>query len=217
MVTRCWSFGFVKLQGKSIESRACLGVCGLDRIGAQSASEDRTATLQDRRLYAKFSKCEFWLDIVAFLGHIVSWDSIEVDPSKVEAVRDWPVPKSVTQIRSFLGLAGYYMKFIQSFSSFAVPLTALTKKIAKFIWGSKCRESFVRLKQALTTAPVLTMLSGQGEFVVYTDASNLCLGAVLMLYNRVTAYVSRQLNIHEKNYPTHDLELVAVVFSLKIW
>ncbi|XP_075487889.1 uncharacterized protein LOC142527061 [Primulina tabacum] len=140
-------------------------------------------TLQDRRLYAKFSKCEFWLDRVALLGHIVSQDGIEVDPSKVEAVIDWPVPKSVTEIRSFLGLAGYYMKFIQSFSSIA----------------------------ALTTAPVLAMPSGQGEFVVFTDASKLGLGAVLMQQDIVIAYASRQLKVHEKNYLTHDLELAAVV------
>ncbi|XP_073024290.1 uncharacterized mitochondrial protein AtMg00860-like [Primulina eburnea] len=150
-------------------------------------------TLQDRRLYAKFSKCDFWLDRVAFLGHIVSQNGLEVDPSKVEAVRDWPVPKSVTEIRSFLGLAGYYRKFIQGFSSIAVPMTALTKKNAKFVWGPECQESFDRLKQALTTAPVLAMPSGQGEFVVYTNASKLGLGAVLMQQDRVIAYASRQL------------------------
>ncbi|XP_073304589.1 uncharacterized protein [Primulina huaijiensis] len=108
-------------------------------------------TLQDRRLYAKLSKCKFWLDRVVFLGHIVSLDGIDVDPSKVEVVRDWSVPKSVTEIRSFLGLAGYYRKFIQGFSSMLVPTTALMKKNAKFIWGSECQESFDRLKQALTT------------------------------------------------------------------
>ncbi|XP_073014595.1 uncharacterized mitochondrial protein AtMg00860-like [Primulina eburnea] len=130
-------------------------------------------TLQDRRLYSKFSKCEFWLDRVAFLGHIVFQDGIEVGPSKVEAVRDWTVPKSMTEIRSFLGLTGYYRKFIQGFSSIVVPMTALTKKNAKFSWGPECQGSFDRLKQALTTAPVLAMPSEQGEFVVYTDASKL--------------------------------------------
>ncbi|XP_075486330.1 uncharacterized protein LOC142525933 [Primulina tabacum] len=117
---------------------------------------------------------------VAFFGHIVSQDGIEVDPSKVEVVRDWSVPKNVTEIRSFLGFAGYYMKFIQDFASIAVPITAFTKNNAKFIWGSQCKESFDRLKQALTTAPVLAMPSGQGEFVVFTDASKLGLDAVLM-------------------------------------
>ncbi|XP_075479401.1 uncharacterized protein LOC142520284 [Primulina tabacum] len=107
-------------------------------------------------------------------------DGIEVDPSKVESVRYWPVSKSVTEIRSFLGLAGYYRKFIEGFSSIAVSMTALTKKNAKFSWGPECQESFDRLKQALITAPVLAMPLGQGEFVVYTDASKLGLGAVLM-------------------------------------
>ncbi|XP_073269793.1 uncharacterized mitochondrial protein AtMg00860-like [Primulina huaijiensis] len=93
-------------------------------------------------------------------GHIVSQDGIEVDPSKVEAVRDWPVPKSVIEIHSFLGLAGYYRKFIQDFSSIVVRMTALTKKNAKFVWGPECQESFYRLKQALTTALVLAMPSG---------------------------------------------------------
>ncbi|XP_073290228.1 uncharacterized protein [Primulina huaijiensis] len=143
-------------------------------------------------------------------------DGIEVDPSKVEAVKDWPVPKSVTEIHSFLGLAGYYRKFIQGFSSIAVPMTALTKNNAKFIWGSEGQESFDILKLALTTAPVLAMPSGQGEFMVYTDASKLGLDAVLIQQDRVIAYASRQLKVHEKNYPTHNLELAAVVFALKI-
>ncbi|XP_075479445.1 putative mitochondrial protein AtMg00860 [Primulina tabacum] len=109
---------------------------------------------------------EFWLDIVAFLGHIVSRDGIEVDPNKVEEVRNWPAAKSVTEICSFLGIVGYYRKFIQDFFSIAMPMTALTKNNTKFNWGSECQESFDRLKLALTTAPVLAMPSGQREFVV---------------------------------------------------
>ncbi|XP_073045988.1 uncharacterized mitochondrial protein AtMg00860-like [Primulina eburnea] len=100
-------------------------------------------TLQDRRMYAKFNKCEFWLDRVAFLGHIVSQNGIDVDPSKVEVVRDWPVPKSVTEIRNFLGLAGYYRKFIQGFSYIMVPMTVLTKKNVKFIWGLSVRRALI--------------------------------------------------------------------------
>ncbi|XP_073045893.1 uncharacterized mitochondrial protein AtMg00860-like [Primulina eburnea] len=123
--------------------------------------------LQERRLYVKFSKCEFWLDRVAFLGHIVSQEGIEVIPSKVEAVRDWPVPKSVTEIRSFLGLDGYYRNFIQGFSSITVPLTVLMKKNVKFVWGTDCQEIFDRLKQALTMAPVIVMPFGQGECDIY--------------------------------------------------
>ncbi|XP_075521480.1 uncharacterized protein LOC142554696 [Primulina tabacum] len=130
-------------------------------------------TLKYRQLYAKFSKCEFWLDRVASVGHIISRDGVEVDRSKVEAVRDWPMPKSVTEIRSFLGFFGYYRKFIQGFSFIVVPMTTLTKKNSKFVWGSECQESFEKPKQALTSAPVLVVPSGQGEYVLYTYASKL--------------------------------------------
>ncbi|XP_073019298.1 uncharacterized mitochondrial protein AtMg00860-like [Primulina eburnea] len=129
--------------------------------------------LQDRKLFDNFSKCKFWLERVAFLGHIISKDGVKVDPSKVEVVRECPVPKSITEIRSFSGLDGYYRKFIQSFSSIEVHLTALTKKNEKFIWGSDCQESFEKLKQALTSAPVLSIPSGQGEYVLYKDVSKL--------------------------------------------
>ncbi|XP_042423570.1 uncharacterized mitochondrial protein AtMg00860-like [Zingiber officinale] len=127
--------------------------------------------LHDRKLFAKFSKYEFWLEKVAFLSHVISKDGVEADPAKVEAVK--AVPKNTTEIRSFLRLAGYYRKFIKGFSSIAVPLTALTKKNAKFTRGVDCQDSFERLKQALTTLPVLAMPSGQGEYVLYTDASKL--------------------------------------------
>ncbi|XP_073020371.1 uncharacterized protein [Primulina eburnea] len=165
-------------------------------------------TLQDRRLNAKFSKCEFWLDRVAFLGHIVSHDGIEVDPSKVESVRDCPIPKIKTEIRSFLGLAGYYRNFIQGLSSIVVPMTTLTKKNPKFIWGPEFPESVDRLKLVLTTAPVLAMPSGQEEILVYTDASKLGLGAVLMQQDKVIAYVSRQLKNELKMRQRRGLEKV---------
>ncbi|XP_075473305.1 putative mitochondrial protein AtMg00860 [Primulina tabacum] len=127
------------------------------------------------------------------LRHIISRDGVEVDPSKIEAVRELSVPKSLTEICSFLGLAGYYRKFIQGFSNIAVPLTALTKKNARFIWRSNCQESFEKLKQVLTSASVLSMTSGQGEYVLYTDALRLGLGTVMMENDRVIAYASRQL------------------------
>jgi hypothetical protein len=172
-------------------------------------------TLRDHQLYAKFSKCEFWLSEVKFLGHVISGDGIAVDPSKVEAVTDWQQPTTVSEIRSFLGLAGYYRKFIQDFSRIATPLTRLTKKGVQFVWDSRCEEAFKCLKEKLTSAPVLMIPRSDQCFVVYTDASLQGLGGVLM--QRVIAYASRQLQIHEQNYPTHDLELAAVVFALKIW
>ncbi|KAI3443800.1 hypothetical protein Pfo_000465 [Paulownia fortunei] len=173
--------------------------------------------LKEKQLYAKFKKCEFWLEQVVFLGHVVSKDGISVDPSKVEAVIKWPTPTNVSEVRSFLGLAGYYRRFVQGFSKIATPMTMLTRKNVKFLWTNACERSFEELKQKLTTAPVLTIPTGIGGFVVYSDASKNGLGAVLMQNGKVIAYASRQLKEYEKNYPTHDLELAAVVFALKIW
>ncbi|XP_049406129.1 uncharacterized protein LOC125869726 [Solanum stenotomum] len=174
-------------------------------------------TLKDHRLYAKFSKCEFWLESVAFLGHVVSKEGIRVDPTKIEAIRDWHRPTSVTKIRSFVGLAGYYRRFVEGFSTIATPLTRLTRVDVPFVWSDECGASFLRLKELLTTAPILTLpVEGEG-FTVYCDASGVGLGCVLMQQGQVIAYATRQLKIHERNYPTHDMELAAVVFALKIW
>ena len=148
---------------------------------------------------------------------MVSAEGISVDPQKIEAIVDWKPPTNVTEVRSFLGLAGYYRKFVEGFSKIATPLTKLTRKEEKFIWSEACQNSFDELKQRLTTAPVLTLPSGSEEFTVYCDASKQGLGCVLMQHDRVIAYASRQLKKHEVNYPTHDLELAAVVFALRIW
>ena len=174
-------------------------------------------TLREHQLYGKFSKSEFWLERVAFLGHVVSRNGIEVDPQKIEAVKQWLRPTSVTEIRSFLGLAGYYRRFVENFSRISAPLTKLTQKNVKFQWSEACEKSFLELKQRLTTAPVLAVPSGSGGYTVYCDASRVGLGCVLMQNGKVIAYASRQLKKHEQNYPTHDLEMAAVVFALKIW
>ena len=113
--------------------------------------------LREHRLYAKFSKCEFWLEQVTFLGHIVSKDGIAVDPSKIEAIRDWPQPKNALEFRSFLGLTGYYRKFVEGFSRIATPLTELTRKNQKFVCSDKCENSFQELKQRLITALGLSL------------------------------------------------------------
>ncbi|KAF5811168.1 putative nucleotidyltransferase, Ribonuclease H [Helianthus annuus] len=173
--------------------------------------------LHQEKLYAKFSKCDFWLREVQFLGHVVSERGIQVDPAKVEAVMNWQEPKTPTEIRSFLGLAGYYRHFIENFSRIAAPLTSLTRKNIKFNWGPKQQEAFDILKQKLSNAQVLTLPDGMEEFVVYCDASHTGMGCVLMQRGKVIAYASRQLKVHEKNYTTHDLELGAVVFALKLW
>jgi hypothetical protein len=172
--------------------------------------------LREHKLYAKRSKCEFWLKEVSFLGHVVSNGGIAVDPSKVQDVLNWKVPTNVSEIRSFLGLTGYYRRFIEGFSKLAKPMTALLEKNAKFIWSDKCQANFEELKRRLTTAPVLTLPDLSKSFSIYCDASRLGLGCVLMQEGKVVAYASRQLKKHELNYPTHDLELATVVHALKI-
>jgi hypothetical protein len=153
--------------------------------------------LRDHHLYAKFSKCEFWLDSVKFLGHTISSEGISVDPTKVQEVMDWKPPTSVHQIRSFLGLAGYYRRFILDFSKIAKPMTELLKKEAKFYWDDKCEEAFHTLRKFLTTAPVLAQPDSTKPFDVYCGASGTGLGCVLMQNNRVIAYASRALRNHE--------------------
>jgi len=173
--------------------------------------------LRDHRLYAKFSKCEFWLKKVSFLGHVLSENGIEVDPSKVEDVLNWAQPQNVKEVRGFLGLAGYYRRFIENFSKISKPLTELLNKDVPFKWTDACERAFQTLKTKLTTAPVLAQPDVTKNFDVYCDASRIGLGCVLMQEGRVIAYASRQLRRHEENYPTHDLELAAIVHALKIW
>ncbi|CAA0826122.1 Uncharacterized mitochondrial protein AtMg00860, partial [Striga hermonthica] len=174
-------------------------------------------TLRREKLFAKFSKCEFWLQRVYFLGHMITQTGIEVDPSKVSAVQNWSAPRSPTEVRSFLGLAGYYRRFIEGFSKIALPLSQLTRKSVKFEWTDRCESSFQELKRRLTSVPVLTIPDPSRSFTIFSDASKQGLGCVLMQDGQVVAYASRQLKPHEQNYPTHDLELAAVVHALKIW
>ncbi|GJX87806.1 putative reverse transcriptase domain-containing protein [Tanacetum coccineum] len=139
--------------------------------------------LKKGELYAKFSKCKFWLPKVQFLDHVIDSKGIHVDPAKIESIKDWPSPKTPSKIRQFL---------------------------------EKEEEDFQLLKQKLCSAPILALPEGSENFVVYNDASDKGLGAVLMQKEKVIAYASRQLKIHEKNYTTHNLELGVVVFALKI-
>ncbi|WVZ93955.1 hypothetical protein U9M48_039904 [Paspalum notatum var. saurae] len=164
--------------------------------------------LREHKLYAKFSKCAFWLKEESFLGHILSEKGVAVDPSKVKDVLNWKQPETVTEIWSFIGLAGYYRRFIKDISKTAKPMTSLTKKNAKYVWSSNCDEAYQTLKKLLTFAPVLAQPDVTKPFDVYCDASGNGL---------VIAYASRQLRKHEANYPTHDLELTEVVHALKIW
>ncbi|GKC64403.1 putative reverse transcriptase domain-containing protein [Tanacetum coccineum] len=147
--------------------------------------------LKEEKLYAKFSKCKFWLREVQFLGHVINGGGIHVYLSKIEVVKNWKAPRTPFEVRSFLGLAGYYRE--------------------------EQENAFQTLKDKLCNAPVLALPDRLEDFVVYCDASGLGLGCVLMQRGKMIAYASRQLKIHEKNYTTHDLELGAVVFALKIW
>lgn len=173
--------------------------------------------LRKNKFYAKLKKCAFWLSEVSFLGHVINQHGIKVDTKNVASVVEWQRPTNVTEVRSFLGLAGYYRCFVQGFSIVAKPMTNLTKKGVPFIWTKECEASFQTLKNKLVNAPILTLPESGKRFTLYTDASRIGLGCVLMQEGKVIAYASRQLKKHEQNYPTHDLELAAVIFALKIW
>ena len=151
------------------------------------------------------------------MGHVVSEAGVAVDQEKITAISEWPTPKSATEIRSFLGLVGYYRKFVKGFANIAKLMTKLTGKDVKFDWSGDCSMSFAELKRQLTQTPVFVLPRPGIPYEVYTDASGTGLGCVLMQEGKVIAYASRQLRPHEVNYPTHDLELAAVVFALKIW
>jgi hypothetical protein len=173
--------------------------------------------LREHELYAKYSKCGLWLPEVTNLGHVISKDGIAVNPERVQAIHDWTPLKNVKQVRSFLGLASYYRRFVENFSKIAKPLTNLLHKGIKFDWTEKCQESFQELKDKLTSAPVLAPPNAQKDFIIYYDASRQGFGCVLMQECRVIAYASRQVRPHEENYPVHDLELAAVIYALKLW
>jgi hypothetical protein len=173
--------------------------------------------LRQHQLYAQFSKCEFWMEEVAFPGHVLSAKGVAIVPSKIEAVSKWQSPKSMMEIRCFLSLAGYYRRFIEKFPKIAKPMMELLKSNTPYVWSDKCEDSFQELKTRLTTTPILTLPDARKDFVVYCDASRQGLGCVLMQGGKVVAYASRQIRKHEENYPTHDLELATVIHMLKIW
>ncbi|GJS71520.1 putative reverse transcriptase domain-containing protein [Tanacetum coccineum] len=157
-----------------------------------------------------------WGAPVLFVQKKDESEGIHVDPAMIESIKDWASPKSPTEIHQFLGLAGYYRRFIEGFLKIAKPMTKLTQKKVKFEWGDKQEIAFQLIKQKLCSAQILALPEGSEDFIAYCDASKKGLGVVLMQREKVIAYASRQLKIHEKNYTTHDLELRAVVFALKI-
>jgi hypothetical protein len=194
----------------------------IDDILVYSRSEEEhlhlvLQKLRGHKLYAKLSKCEFWMKQVAFLGHVISKGGIFVDPRKVQDVWSWNTPSSVSDIQKFLGLAGYYQSFIEGFLKISKPRTELLKKDKKFEWTPACEASFQELKKRLTIAPILVMPDIEKSFFIYCDASGQGVECVLMQDDHMVAYASRQLRKHEAHYPTHDLELAVVVHALKIW
>eukprot|EP00253_Pinus_taeda_P020204 PITA_20204 len=174
-------------------------------------------TLREHQLYAKFSKCDFFKEEIQYLGHVITKDGIAVDPEKIKAIMEWPVPKDVADVRSFMGLAEYYRRFVEGFSKVAFPITSLQKKGKLFHWTPNCQKSFERLKHLLTTAPILSIADPNKDYVVLTDASKEGLGGVLMQEGRVIAYESRKLKEHEQKYSAYDLELAVVIHALKMW
>ncbi|KAA3473714.1 DNA/RNA polymerases superfamily protein [Gossypium australe] len=178
--------------------------------------ESRRTIIHISKLFYKFcgrSICMQSSAIVTFLGHVVYAKGIRVDPQKIEAVLNWKPPRTVSEIRSFLGLAGYYRRFVEVFSLIAAALTKLLHKGVLF----NLTDNFEKLKEVLTEAPVLIQPQSGKEFTVYSNASHIGLGCVLMQEGNVVANLSRQLKPHEANYPIHDLELAAMIFALKIW
>ncbi|WVZ97874.1 hypothetical protein U9M48_043382 [Paspalum notatum var. saurae] len=174
--------------------------------------------LREYKLYAKLKKCEFWIDEVPFLGHIISKGGIAKDPHKIGAITNWEVPQTPKEVRGFLGLADIIGDSLRISPRQIKPMTSLAREGRKDSSGRADRQAaFDELKRRLTTAPVLTLPDQRKKFTVYFDASRDGLGCVLMQEGKVVAYGSRQLRKHEVNYPTHDLELAAVVYALKIW
>ena len=176
--------------------------------------------LKDAGLKLNPEKCFFFKQKLPFLGHIISEKGIETDPSKIQAIQNYPIPQTTTQLRGFLGLASYYRKFIKSFSKIAEPLNRLLKKKVDYVWTTNQQNAFQKLKDCLTTSPILTYPNFEEPFLIYTDASTIALGAILSQKDKdnkehVIAYASRTLNPHEKNYSITELECLAVIWSIK--
>jgi hypothetical protein len=173
--------------------------------------------LREHQLYAKLSKCSFYQKQIHYLGHIISKDGIAVDPEKIEAIREWSAPKNVIEVRSFMGLAGYYRRFIEGFSKIAHSITYLQRKGVKFQWTLDCEKSFQHLKQLLTSATILRIADPNEDFIVCIDTCKEGLGEVLSQNGFVICYESKKLKEHERHYATHDLELAVIVHALRKW
>jgi len=181
--------------------------------------------LQQQKFYIKLSKCDFFKDSLKFLGFIISAQGVQVDPSKTMAVKDWPIPTTVHDVRAFLGLTNHFRKFIQGYSQICLPLTDLTKgavskhkgKTKKVEWTEKCTTAFQLLKEKLCNAPLLVLADFTKPFTVITDASDYAMGAILEQEGRPVAFESKKFNNAECNYSATDRELLAVKIALETW
>jgi hypothetical protein len=174
--------------------------------------------LRENKLYAKLEKCEFGVTEVNFLGHRIIQEGLKMDDHKVKAILDWEPPKSVPALRSFLGLASYYRKFIKNFAKIAAALTNLLKKSAViYEWEEACDEAFEILKGILVKVPVLKLPDFNKEFEIHSDASNFAIGGVLVQEGRPVAFESKKLSEMERRWPTHEKEMWAVIHCLKTW
>ncbi|GJP76470.1 hypothetical protein CLOP_g6913, partial [Closterium sp. NIES-67] len=173
--------------------------------------------LREHKYFARLWKCHFYKRELEYLGHIVGNNGLKVDPKKVTAVQEWPVPQDVGQVRSFLGLANYFRRFLENYSTIVAPLTALTRKGWAWEWTSECQQAFEEVKRRLTSAPVLVLPDPGKPYEVVTDASTVGVGAVLLQEGRPVAFESRKLSPAEQRYSTTEQELLAVVHALRTW
>ena len=177
--------------------------------------------MRQHKLYAKRSKCEFNQRSVGFLGNVVTEHGLHVDPHKIDAIKSWPAPKNIHELRSFLGLASFYRRFVKKFSQVASPMTNLLTKTTPYSWQEAQQESFEKIKQALILAPVLTIPDQDLPFTVTTDDFDIALGTVLSQDqgqgDQPAAFESRKYSPAEKNYSTHEKELLTIIHALKVW
>jgi len=172
--------------------------------------------LRENKLYAKLEKCEFGVTEVDFLGHRITQDGLVMDDHKVKAILDWDPPTSVPALRSFLGLASYYRKFIKNFAKIGAPLTNLLKKSAvTYDWDEACDEAFETLKGILVKALVLKLSDFDKDFEIHSDASDFAIGGVIVQDGRSVAFESKKLSETERRWPTHEKEMFAVIHCLK--
>jgi hypothetical protein len=174
--------------------------------------------LRENKLYVKLEKCEFRVTEMDFLGHRIIQEGLKMDDHKVKAILDWELPKSVPTLRSFLGLASYYRKFIKNFAKIAAPLTNLLKKFTvTYEWEGACNKSFETLKGILVKAPMLKLLDFDKDFEIHSDVSDFAIGGILVEEGRPVAFENKKLSETERRWPTHEKEMWAIIHCLKTW